>query len=63
MKSTTARFVTCNLYLSGNLVRLALKVVMQNDRKFMVMFLLQTHLCFSLISGNILINMRAWLVV
>ena len=38
MKPTTARFVTCNLYLSGNWVRLALKVFVQNDRKFVGMF-------------------------
>jgi len=42
MKPTTARFVRCNLYLSGNLVRLALKVFVQNDRKFMGVFLLHT---------------------
>jgi hypothetical protein len=34
VKTAVAHFVTCNLYLSGQLARIALKV-MQNDRDFM----------------------------
>jgi hypothetical protein len=40
MKLTVAHFVTFNLYLSGQLVRLALKAVTQNGRDFMEIFLL-----------------------
>ena len=42
MRPTIAHFITCNLYLSGNLVRLALNVVVQNYRNFMEFFLLHT---------------------
>ena len=35
VRTTVAHFVTCNMYYSGQLVRLTLKVITENDRGFM----------------------------
>ena len=39
-KTTVAHPVVCNLYLCGQMVTLALKVVIENDRDFMEIILL-----------------------
>jgi hypothetical protein len=43
---TVVHFVMYNLYLSGQLVRLALKVILQNDRNFMEVTHLQIISCY-----------------
>jgi len=40
VRTTVAHFVTCNMYLSGQLVRLMLKVITQSDRGFMEVIVL-----------------------
>ena len=40
MRATVAHFVTCNLCFSGQLVRLTLKIIMQNDGDFVEVILL-----------------------
>jgi hypothetical protein len=42
--STAAHFVTCNLYLSRQLVRLMLKIVMKNGRDIMEVVTVYTYL-------------------
>jgi hypothetical protein len=44
VRITVVHFVTCNLYLSGQLVKFVLKSLIKNDRHFMeVIHLLQTR--------------------
>jgi len=34
VRTAVLHFVVCNLYLSGQLVKLTMKAMMQNDREF-----------------------------
>jgi hypothetical protein len=52
--------VTCNLYLSGQLARLVLKVIMENDKKFMEVIL---HITFTGRLVNLIYSFKDFLVL
>lgn len=58
MRTAAVYFVTCNLYLSGQLVRLVLKVIMQNNKKFMEVIL---HFTFIKCQVNLIYSFKDFL--